>query len=172
MNWFLSNYFWLYTWLFFSVSYHFYWPWPSFEVTWMMTFKQGHSCLFSFSRCIFQLMWTISSVLLWHVGMLELMPILVSSIRIPEEREVIFDLYDLCSSGRPASGSAKSLTSKVMHKLFILFYYILGCVLPLQEVALRQSPPSFSVLCYPCAYRSLLPHNAISRTTFWSSDWS
>ena len=33
---------------------------------------------------------------------------------------------------------------------FILFYSILGCVLPLQEVALRQSPPSFSVLCYPC----------------------
>ena len=38
----------------------------------------------------------------------------------------------------------------------ILFYSILGCVLPLQEVALRQSPPSFSVLCCPCPYRSLL----------------
>ena len=50
-------------------------------------------------------------------------------------------------------------------------YSILGCVLPLQEVALRQSPPSFSVLCYPCPYRSLLPHNVISPTTFWSSDW-
>ena len=39
----------------------------------------------------------------------------------------------------------------------ILFYSILDCVLPLQEVALRQSPPSFSVLCYLCPYRSLLP---------------
>ena len=29
----------------------------------------------------------------------------------------------------------------------ILFYSILGCVLPLQEVACRQSPPTFSVLC-------------------------
>ena len=27
-----------------------------------------------------------------------------------------------------------------------LFYSVLGCVLPLQEAALRQSPPSFSVL--------------------------
>ena len=52
----------------------------------------------------------------------------------------------------------------------ILFYSILGCVLPLQEEALRQSPPSFSVLCYPHPYRSLLPHNVISPTTFWSSD--
>ena len=51
----------------------------------------------------------------------------------------------------------------------ILFYSILGCVLPLQEVALRQSPPSFSVLCYPCPYRSLLPHNVISPTPIWSS---
>ena len=32
---------------------------------------------------------------------------------------------------------------------------ILGCVLPLQEVALHQSLPSFSVLCYPRPYRSL-----------------
>ena len=52
----------------------------------------------------------------------------------------------------------------------ILFYSVLGCVLPLQEVALRQSLPSFSVLCYPRPYRSLLPHNVISLTTFWSSD--
>ena len=36
-----------------------------------------------------------------------------------------------------------------------LFYSILSCVLPLQEVALCQSPPSFSVLCYPRPYRSL-----------------
>ena len=54
----------------------------------------------------------------------------------------------------------------------VLFYSILGCVLPLQEVALRQSPPSFSVLCCPCPYRSLLPHNVISPTTFWSSSRS
>ena len=53
-----------------------------------------------------------------------------------------------------------------------MFYSILGCVLPLQEVALRQSLPSFSVLCYPRPYRSLLPHNVISPTMFWSSDWS
>ena len=51
-------------------------------------------------------------------------------------------------------------------------YSILGCVLPLQEVALRQNLPSFSVLCYPHPYRSLLPHNVISPTTFWSSGWS
>ena len=50
-----------------------------------------------------------------------------------------------------------------------LFYSILGCILPLQEIALRQSLPSFSVLCYPHPYRSLLPHNVISPTTFWSS---
>ena len=46
---------------------------------------------------------------------------------------------------------------------------ILGCVLPLQEVALRQSPPT---VCYPCSYRSLLSHNVTSPTTFWSSNWS
>ena len=54
----------------------------------------------------------------------------------------------------------------------LLFYSILGCVLPLQEVALCQSPPSFCVLCHPCSYRSLLPHNIISPIIFWSSDWS
>ena len=32
---------------------------------------------------------------------------------------------------------------------FILFYSLLGYVLPLQEVALCQSRPSFSVLCNP-----------------------
>ena len=51
-------------------------------------------------------------------------------------------------------------------------FSILGCVLQLQEVALHQSLPSFSVLCYPRPYRSLLPHNVISPTMFWSSDWS
>ena len=54
----------------------------------------------------------------------------------------------------------------------MLFYSILGGVLPLQEVALRQSLPSFSVLCYPRPYRSLLSHNVISPTTFWTSDRS
>ena len=54
--------------------------------------------------------------------------------------------------------------------LFSHFYSILGCVLPKQEVALRQSHATFSVLCYPCQNRSLLPHNVISPTTFWSSD--
>ena len=53
----------------------------------------------------------------------------------------------------------------------ILFYSILGCVFPLQEVALCKSLPSFSVLCYPRPYRSLLPYNVISPMTFWSSDW-
>ena len=52
----------------------------------------------------------------------------------------------------------------------ILLYSILDCVLPQQEVALCQSPPSFFVSCYPCPYRSLLPHNVISPKTFWSSN--
>ena len=52
----------------------------------------------------------------------------------------------------------------------ILFYSVLGCVPPLQEVATHQSPPSFYVFCYPCPHRSLLPHNVISPTTFRSSD--
>ena len=56
--------------------------------------------------------------------------------------------------------------------LTILFYSILSCVFPLQEVALRQCLPSSSVLCYPHPYRSLLPHNVISPATFWFSDWS
>ena len=51
----------------------------------------------------------------------------------------------------------------------ILFYSILGCVLPLQDVALRPSPPSFSVLCCPCPHRSLLPHNVSSPTRKHSS---
>ena len=47
----------------------------------------------------------------------------------------------------------------------ILFCSILGCVLPLHKVALRQSPPTFSVLCCPCPYRSLLFHTIMSPTT-------
>ena len=31
--------------------------------------------------------------------------------------------------------------------------------------------PTFSVLCYLCPFRSLLPHNVISPTTFLSSNW-
>ena len=54
----------------------------------------------------------------------------------------------------------------------ILLNSIPDCVLPLQEAALHQSPPSFSVLCYPHPYRSLLPHNVISPTMFSSSNWS
>ena len=36
---------------------------------------------------------------------------------------------------------------------------VLGCVLPLKEAALRQNHPAFSVRCYPCLCRSLLPRN-------------
>ena len=52
----------------------------------------------------------------------------------------------------------------------LLFSSVLGCVIPLQDAALRQSPPTFSVFCYPCLYHSLLPHNVISATKFWSSN--
>ena len=52
----------------------------------------------------------------------------------------------------------------------LLFSSILGCVLPLQEVALRRNPPTFSVLCCPCPYRSLLPHNVISPMMCWFSN--
>ena len=41
--------------------------------------------------------------------------------------------------------------------LKILFYFILGCVLPLQDVALHQSPLTCSVLCCSCPICSLLP---------------
>ena len=50
----------------------------------------------------------------------------------------------------------------VVYACSILFYSIPGCVLPLQEVALLQSPLTFSVLCCPCPYHSLLSHNVIS----------
>ena len=56
----------------------------------------------------------------------------------------------------------KQTRSKLREVTSVLFYSILGCVLPLQEVALCQSPPSFSVLCYPCTCSSLLPHYVIS----------
>ena len=48
----------------------------------------------------------------------------------------------------------------------ILLYSTLGCVLPLQEAALCHRPPTYSVLCYPCPYRSWLSHSVISPTTF------
>ena len=50
------------------------------------------------------------------------------------------------------------------HIYAVLFCSVLGCVLPVQEVDLCQSPLVFSVLCCPCPYRSLLPHNVISPT--------
>ena len=53
----------------------------------------------------------------------------------------------------------------------ILFYSMLDYVLLLQEVALCQSPPTFSVVCYPCPYHSLLPHYVISPTMSPSSNW-
>ena len=59
--------------------------------------------------------------------------------------------------------------------LSLIFYSILGCFrccLPLHEVAIHQSPPTFSVLCCPCPDCSLLPYNVIFPMTFWSSNWS
>ena len=54
---------------------------------------------------------------------------------------------------------------KVSTDYSILFCSILGCVFPLQEVALSQTPPTFSALCYPCPHRSLLPHIVICPMT-------
>ena len=80
---------------------------------------------------------------------------------------------------RPTSPISSTLAVSFMRKQvcsflyhIFVFYYILGCVLSLQEVALRQRPPTFAVLCYPCPYCSLLPHSVISSMTFWSSNWS
>ena len=85
--------------------------------------------------------------------------------------------------GHPADWSG-SLTAIVLKRTIVfcktcfgggflmLLQSILGCVLPRQEVALRQSPPSFSVLCCPCPYRPLLPHKVISLPTFWAYDLS
>ena len=61
-----------------------------------------------------------------------------------------FCCTDYCGSAALAIPQSDRINSRI-------HYSILGCVLPLQEVALRQSPLSFSVLCYPCPYRSLLP---------------
>ena len=51
---------------------------------------------------------------------------------------------------------------------------VLFCSRLCLSTARNSPPPEFSngLLCYPCPYRSLLPHNVISSTTFWSSDWS
>ena len=54
------------------------------------------------------------------------------------------------------------LTDDHVRTVHIVFYSISNCVVPLQEVALRHSPPTFSVFCYPCPYCCLLPHNVIS----------
>ena len=59
-----------------------------------------------------------------------------------------------------------SLNASVKYPHKKRFYSILGCVLQLQEVALHQSPPTCSVLCYPWPYCSLLPHNVISSRHF------
>ena len=57
-------------------------------------------------------------------------------------------------------------------KKSVLFCSILACVLPLQEVALRQSPSTLSVLCCLWSHCFLLPHNVISPVMFWSYKWS
>ena len=75
-----------------------------------------------------------------------------------------------CCLKRPGRRKAHTWYNKPKKRLSNSgIYSILGCVLPLQEVALRQSPLTFSVLHYPCPYRSLLPHNVISPTTVWYS---
>ena len=59
----------------------------------------------------------------------------------------------------------------IFNRVFITDCSILFCVLPLQELPFCQSPPTFSLLCYPCPYGFRYPHNFIS-PTFWSSNWS
>ena len=78
--------------------------------------------------------------------------------------------------GQPLLEEAPTRPSRLSHtqsqaapkaNLFysVLVYSILGCVLPQHKVSfLCQIPPTFSVLCYPCPCRSLLPHSAISPT--------
>ena len=69
--------------------------------------------------------------------------------------DILFDVYTysvLCCSSLFCS---------------VVFCSILGCVLPLQDVALCQGPPTFSVLCCPCPYSTLLPHSVISQTMLW-----
>ena len=52
------------------------------------------------------------------------------------------------------------------------FCSILGCVLPVQEVALCRSRPTLFVLCCPRLCHSLLPHGVICPTIFWICNWS
>ena len=60
------------------------------------------------------------------------------------------------------------------------YHSILGRVLPLQEAAFHCGKQPYArvlqlspdVLCYPCPYPCLLPHDVISPTTFSSSNWS
>ena len=55
----------------------------------------------------------------------------------------------------------------------VLFCSILFYSRLCPSTAGRSTPPvlqHFPVLYYPCQYRSLLPHNVISLTTFWSSN--
>ena len=85
---------------------------------------------------------------------------------------VIFDEFTPCFAVRVSSILFFCIPFYSFLFISILFYSILDGVFALQEVALSQSPPSFSVLCYPCPYCSLLPHNVISPMMFWSSNWS
>ena len=76
-------------------------------------------------------------------------------------------------ASRPSNRHSESLvvqnkTTYLRVTYSVMFYSILGCALPLQELTLLQNLPTFSVLCHPCPYRSSLPHNVISPTTFWS----
>ena len=66
--------------------------------------------------------------------------------------------------------TSEDTSCSIFMKLLILFYSMLY-----PSTAGSIPPPeytTFSVLCYPCLYSSLLPHNVISPMTFWSSGWS
>ena len=63
-------------------------------------------------------------------------------------------------------GDSLSICTSMDFSCTILFYSILGCVLPLQEVASARVFHLSLSLCYPHPYRSLLPRNVISPTTF------
>ena len=63
-------------------------------------------------------------------------------------------------------GLPTDLTPFICHYVLLivhLFCSTLGCVLPLQEVVLCQSPPSFSVLCYPCPYNCCSTTSSLQR---------
>ena len=70
---------------------------------------------------------------------------------------------DCWETGRSAYGPFRALRCHLELKLKLK--------LPLQDVALRQSPPSSCILCCPCPYHALLSHNVIS-PMFWSFNCS